>query len=87
MQREVEFEVDTVDKSGGFIGALYLNKTENAAIVLVKEGLGSVHSFSADSLPWSRQLYEAEVNIHYSFMYVSTNFSPPRGRPRKPSVM
>jgi staphylococcal nuclease domain-containing protein 1 len=62
MQREIEFEVDTVDKSGGFIGTLYMNKTENVAIVLVKEGLASVHSFSADGLPWSRQLYDAEVS-------------------------
>lgn len=62
MQRDVEFEVDSVDKSGGFIGALYLNKSENVAITLVKEGLATVHSFSADSLSWSAQLYEAEVN-------------------------
>ena len=61
MQRDVEIEVDTVDKSGGFIGALYLNKTENVAVTLVREGLATVHSFSADSLSWSRQLYEAEV--------------------------
>lgn len=63
MQRDVEFEVDTTDKSGGFIGALYLNKTENAAVELVREGLATVHSFSADNLSWSRQLYEAEVNF------------------------
>ncbi|KAF8236472.1 hypothetical protein L208DRAFT_1432421 [Tricholoma matsutake] len=61
MQRDVEFEVDSVDKSGGFIGALYLNKSENVAITLVKEGLATVHSFSADSLSWSAQLYEAEA--------------------------
>ncbi|KIM75079.1 hypothetical protein PILCRDRAFT_827642 [Piloderma croceum F 1598] len=60
MQRDVEIEVDTVDKSGGFIGTLFVNKTENAAITLVKEGLASVHSFSADGLSWSRQLYDAE---------------------------
>jgi len=60
MQRDVEFEVDTVDKSGGFIGSLYLNKNENAAVTLVKEGLASVHSYSADSLPWAKQLYDAE---------------------------
>jgi staphylococcal nuclease domain-containing protein 1 len=60
MQRDVEFEVDTVDKSGGFIGSMYVNKTENAAITLVKEGLASVHSFSAEGLSWSRQLYDAE---------------------------
>ncbi|KAJ6587021.1 hypothetical protein DFH09DRAFT_1430137 [Mycena vulgaris] len=60
MQRDVEFEVDTIDKSGGFIGSLYLNKTDNAAVTLVKEGLATVHSFSADGLGWARQLYDAE---------------------------
>ncbi|KAJ3724605.1 hypothetical protein C8R42DRAFT_695244 [Lentinula raphanica] len=60
MQRDVEFEVDSVDKSGGFIGSLYLNKNENAAVVLVREGLASVHSYSADALSWSKQLYDAE---------------------------
>jgi staphylococcal nuclease domain-containing protein 1 len=62
MQRDVDFEVDTVDKSGGFIGSLYLNKTENAAVSLVQEGLAAVHS-SANALPWARQLYDAEVSI------------------------
>ncbi|KAF9263252.1 hypothetical protein L218DRAFT_959268 [Marasmius fiardii PR-910] len=61
MQRDVEFEAQTVDKSGGFIGALYLNKTENAAISLVKEGLANVHSYSAEGLPWAKQLYDAET--------------------------
>ena len=61
MQRDVEIEVETVDKSGGFIGALWLNKNENAAVALVQEGLATVHSYSADTLPWSRQLYTAEV--------------------------
>ena len=61
MQRDCEIEVYDVDKSGGFIGALFLNKTENAAVVLVKEGLATVHSYSADTLSWSKQLYDAEV--------------------------
>ena len=65
MQRDVEFEVDSVDKSGGFIGALYLNKTENAAIALLREGFATVHGFSADGLSWAKQLYDAEVsNCH-----------------------
>lgn len=63
MQRDVEFEVESIDKSGGFIGALYLNKTENVATTLVKEGLATVHSFSADGFSWARQLYDAEVGI------------------------
>ncbi|CDO69288.1 hypothetical protein BN946_scf184976.g7 [Trametes cinnabarina] len=60
LQRDVEIEVYDADKSGGFIGALYLNKTENAAITLVKEGLATVHPYSADNLAWAKQLYEAE---------------------------
>lgn len=62
MQRDVEIEIETTDKSGGFIGALYLNKNENAAVTLVSEGLATVHSFSADTLSWSKQLYDAEVS-------------------------
>ncbi|KAI0000404.1 transcription factor [Russula vinacea] len=46
--------------SGGFIGAVYLNKNENAAVTLVTEGLATVHSFSADTLSWAKQLYDAE---------------------------
>lgn len=63
MQRDVEIEIDTVDKSGGFIGALFINKTENAAVSLLQEGLASVHPYSADTLPWARQLYDAEVRF------------------------
>jgi staphylococcal nuclease domain-containing protein 1 len=65
MQRDVEIEVENVDKSGGFIGALYLNKTENAAITLAREGLAVVHQFSADGLSWAQQLYDAEVSSIY----------------------
>ena len=61
MQRDCEFEVQDVDKSGGFIGALYLNKTENAAVALVREGLASVHAYSAEELDWSKELFDAEV--------------------------
>jgi len=61
MQRDVEIEIETVDKSGGFIGTLWFNKNENAAVALVQEGLATVHSYSADTLSWSRQLYAAEV--------------------------
>ncbi|THH05282.1 hypothetical protein EW145_g4916 [Phellinidium pouzarii] len=61
MQRDVEVEIDAVDKSGGFIGALYLNKNENAAVTLVQEGLATVHGFSAEGLSYAKQLYEAEA--------------------------
>lgn len=59
LQRDVEIAFDSVDKQGGFIGAMY-NNGQNAAVELVKAGLASVHSYSADALPFSRELYEAE---------------------------
>jgi len=61
MQRDVEVEFDNVDKTGGFIGTLWVNKTENVALSLAKEGLASVHDYSAEGLSWFKQLQEAEV--------------------------
>jgi staphylococcal nuclease domain-containing protein 1 len=63
MQRDVEVELDATDKAGGFVGALFLNKNENAAVALVREGLASVHAHSAEGLAWARQLADAEVRI------------------------
>jgi nuclease-like protein len=84
MQRDVEIEIETTDKSGGFIGALYVNKNENAAVTLVTEGLAFVHSFSADPLPWAKQLYDAEVSHFMSLQgqRVTLLTSPP-GRSEK----
>ncbi|KAF8313103.1 transcription factor [Clavulina sp. PMI_390] len=62
MQRDVELDFDSTDKSGGFIGAMYLNnRADNAAVDLVREGLASVHSYSADTLSFSKYLYDAEA--------------------------
>jgi hypothetical protein len=61
MQRDAEVEIEGVDKTGGFIGTLWLNKTENAALELVREGLATIHTFSAENLSWSKELFEAEV--------------------------
>ncbi|KAG8990818.1 hypothetical protein FRB90_001602 [Tulasnella sp. 427] len=65
LQRDVEVHIEAVDKTGGFIGTLYLTKpdktVENAAVALTKEGLAYVHHHSAESLPWSKQLFDAET--------------------------
>ena len=62
LQRDVEIEIETTDKSGGFSGAVYFNKTENVAVTLVKEGLATVHSYSAEGLSWAKHLHDAEVS-------------------------
>ncbi|KAK1924792.1 transcription factor [Papiliotrema laurentii] len=59
MQRDVEIVFDSTDKQGGFIGAMYANGV-NVAVELVREGLASVHSYTAESLPFGRELAAAE---------------------------
>ncbi|CAD6585030.1 MAG: hypothetical protein TREMPRED_004014, partial [Tremellales sp. Tagirdzhanova-0007] len=59
MQRDVEIAFDSTDKQGGFIGAMYAGTT-NVAVELVREGLASVHTYSAESLPYGRELATAE---------------------------
>lgn len=58
LQREVEVEVESVDRGGNFIGWLYV-EGRNLTQLLVEEGLGKVHA-SADRSPHARSLYEAE---------------------------
>ncbi|CAG8809093.1 7183_t:CDS:2, partial [Dentiscutata erythropus] len=43
LQRDVEIEVENVDKTGGFIGTLWINKTENYAASLLREGFAKTH--------------------------------------------
>jgi staphylococcal nuclease domain-containing protein 1 len=46
-QRDVEIDVHNIDKVGGFIGELLINR-ESFAKVLVEEGLATVHEYSAE---------------------------------------
>lgn len=59
MQRDVEIDVENVDKVGGFIGTLYINR-ENFAKLLVEEGLATVHAYSAEQSGKSTELFAAE---------------------------
>lgn len=44
----------------GFIGSLYLNKTENLSVILVREGLATCHEFTLDRSPHAKELKAAE---------------------------
>jgi len=59
LQRDVEIDVEGVDKVGGFIGTLYINR-ENFAKLLVEEGLASVHAYSAEKSGNLNELSAAE---------------------------
>jgi len=58
-QRDCEVDIHDIDKVGGFIGELFVNK-ENFAKVLVEEGLASVHAFSAEKSGNATELFAAE---------------------------
>ncbi|KAJ1958106.1 hypothetical protein EC988_000486, partial [Linderina pennispora] len=60
MQRDVEAEFEGVDKTGAFIGSLWLSKTESLAVELLRDGLASVHAFSAEQSPHTNALVAAE---------------------------
>lgn len=59
MQRDVEVDIEGVDKVGGFIGSLYINR-ENFAKLLLEEGLASVHAYSAEQSGNANELFAAE---------------------------
>ncbi|MCO5565316.1 hypothetical protein L7F22_018989 [Adiantum nelumboides] len=62
LQRDVDIEVFSIDKAGGFIGAMLINnRSENVAVKLVEQGLANVHHYSAESLPFGQQLIDAEL--------------------------
>jgi staphylococcal nuclease domain-containing protein 1 len=59
LQRDVEIDVESTDKQGGFIGTMYVGR-ENFARALVEEGLSSVHAFSAEQSGHGNELFAAE---------------------------
>lgn len=59
LQRDVEIDIETTDKIGGFIGSLYVNR-ENFAKLLLEEGLATVHAYSAEQSGSATELFAAE---------------------------
>ncbi|KAI1185211.1 tudor domain-containing protein [Nemania serpens] len=58
-QRDCEIDVHDIDKVGGFIGDLYINR-ESFAKSLVEEGLAQVHQYSAEKAGNATELLAAE---------------------------
>ncbi|XP_058087538.1 ribonuclease TUDOR 1-like [Magnolia sinica] len=60
LQRDVEIEVETVDRTGTFLGSLWESKT-NMAVVLLESGLARLQTaFGVDRIPDSHLLAKAE---------------------------
>ncbi|BGP16324.1 hypothetical protein JCM10213_009173 [Rhodosporidiobolus nylandii] len=68
LQRDVEVQVEATDKSGGFIGRLFLNGQDVAAM-LVREGLAKVDDYCQSKELWSLQeaAQQAKKNLWVNY--------------------
>ncbi|CAA6659682.1 unnamed protein product [Spirodela intermedia] len=74
LQRDVEIEVETVDRGGTFLGSLWESRT-NAAVGLLEAGLAKFQaSFGADRIPDSHLLIQAEQSAKQQKLKVWENY-------------
>jgi len=73
LQREVEIEVENIDKAGNFIGYLFCEGT-NLSVHLVSEGYASMH-FTADRSNFANQIKNAEDNAKAAKKRIWTNYT------------
>lgn len=74
MQKEVQIEVESMDKAGNFIGWLWIDNI-NLSEMLVKEGFAEVHSTAARSA-YCRQLQTAEDEAKDKKLRMWESFAP-----------
>ncbi|XP_027339745.1 ribonuclease TUDOR 1 isoform X2 [Abrus precatorius] len=74
MQRDVEIEVETVDRTGTFLGSLWESRT-NMAITLLEAGLAKLQtSFGSDRIPDFQLLEQAEQSAKRQKLKIWENF-------------
>ncbi|EXB79410.1 nuclease domain-containing protein 1 [Morus notabilis] len=74
MQRDVEIEVETVDRTGTFLGSLWESK-KNVAITLLEAGLARLQtSFGSDRIPDAHLLEQAEQSAKRQKLKIWENY-------------
>ncbi|XP_048333257.1 ribonuclease TUDOR 1 [Ziziphus jujuba] len=74
MQRDVEIEVETVDRTGTFLGSLWESK-HNVAITLLEAGLAKLQtSFGSDRIPDAHLLEQAEQSAKKQKLKIWENY-------------
>lgn len=77
LQRDVQISVSDVDKTGAFIGHLYLpGKNIPLSIALAKEGLAGVNEFSAQKSGYYQELLDSEEEAQSSKKGIWENYVP-----------
>jgi len=73
MQREVEIEVESMDKAGNFIGYMWVDG-KNLSVHLVTEGFASMH-FTADRASCGNSIKSAEDAAKAAKKRIWSNYS------------
>ncbi|KAL2342841.1 hypothetical protein Fmac_004126 [Flemingia macrophylla] len=74
MQRDVEIEVETVDRTGTFLGSLWESRT-NMAVTLLEAGLAKLQtSFGTDRIPDFHLLEQAEQSARKQKLKIWENY-------------
>ncbi|GFZ07903.1 TUDOR-SN protein 1 [Actinidia rufa] len=74
MQRDVEIEVENVDKKGNFVGALWESKI-NMGVTLLESGLAKLQTnFGIDGIPDAHLLVRAEQSAKRQKLKIWENF-------------
>ncbi|XP_073098920.1 ribonuclease TUDOR 1 isoform X2 [Elaeis guineensis] len=74
LQRDVEIEVETVDRTGTFLGSLWESRT-NMAVTLLEAGLAKLQmSFGTDRIPDANLLAQAEQSAKWQRLKIWENY-------------
>ncbi|KQJ97123.1 ribonuclease TUDOR 1 [Brachypodium distachyon] len=73
LQRDVEIEVETVDRNGTFLGSLWESKT-NISSVLLEAGLAKLSSFGLDRIADAHVLTKAEQSAKQQKLKIWENY-------------
>lgn len=75
-QRDVQVEIETMDKVGGFVGYLFVDKV-NVSLELVRNGLSKVH-FSGLNGKYANELEKAQTAAQTARLNIWKNWEPPK---------
>ncbi|XP_022111973.1 staphylococcal nuclease domain-containing protein 1-like [Acanthaster planci] len=76
LQREVEVEVESIDKAGNFIGWLFVEGV-NLSVALVEQGLSKMH-FTAERSNYARPIQAAEEKAKTAKLKVWEKYEEPK---------
>jgi len=79
LQHDVEFTVETTDRSGGFIGALFADINgirKNIAVELLELGYVRINDYSANQSPYKNELFDAEDKAKAAKINIWENYVP-----------